>query len=68
VEALGIPHLASPAGRVTISAGVAVMDRDSHATPGDLLGESDRALYTAKNDGRNRVREASSVRVLPLAS
>lgn len=54
IEALRIPHVGSPEGVVTVSLGVATAN-DAHAGVSDLIGASDRALYEAKNRGRNRV-------------
>ena len=44
------------AGRVavTVSLGIAVMD-DEHLTPETLIDRADKALYVAKQNGRNRV-------------
>jgi diguanylate cyclase (GGDEF)-like protein len=39
---------------VTVSLGVAVLD-DEHLTPESLLDRADKALYIAKQNGRNRV-------------
>ena len=48
--------LDTKAGRVTVtvSLGVAVLD-DKHLTPEILLDRADKALYVAKQNGRNRV-------------
>ena len=52
-QQLVVVSMGQPVGRVTISIGVAMhepgMDRET------LLQEADRALYRAKNEGRNRV-------------
>ena len=40
---------------VTISAGVAALPEAQVATPTELVGEADSALYEAKRSGRNRV-------------
>lgn len=49
---LAITHPASPAGRVTISIGVAELDKDSLA---EVIRKADKALYLAKRSGRNLV-------------
>ncbi len=41
---------------VTVSIGVASVDRESESTPETLIALADEALYRAKHDGRNRVR------------
>lgn len=49
---LGVRHPSSPAGRVTVSIGVASNECGSFES---LLKEADAALYRAKNGGRNLV-------------
>lgn len=57
VSQMGMEHEASEHGVVTLSAGVACVQRDGKPGAGwPLVVESaDLALYRAKNDGRNRV-------------
>lgn len=44
---------------ITVSAGVAGIERGQHVEPLELLRCADRALYQAKADGRNRVLTAA---------
>lgn len=56
VGELGVEHHASPFGRVTVSIGVAVFDPAGDPVDATALVEAaDRALYRAKEAGRNRV-------------
>lgn len=56
VELLGMAHAHSSAANVvTISIGVASQVPERGADPSDLVGLVDKALYTAKRDGRNRL-------------
>lgn len=61
VQALGIRHSGNRQyGNVTVSIGVATHDF-SHAAaammPAELIAQADKALYRAKNAGRNRVEQ-----------
>ena len=58
IGALDIPHGASPFGRVTSSIGVAQLVPGPNHTSQELLERADRALYAAKQAGRNGVMAA----------
>jgi diguanylate cyclase (GGDEF)-like protein len=58
VEALDIAHLQSAHGRVTLSLGVAVSRPDRRSDAEQLLRHADKALYAAKDAGRNRAQLA----------
>lgn len=53
LERLRSAHLP---GDLTFSAGVAVLDPDDPVAPDELVLRADRALYLAKNSGRDQIR------------
>jgi two-component system chemotaxis response regulator CheY len=55
VEELSIPHPGSEHAVLTMSAGLAMLDPACSGSADELLQEADRALYRAKQLGRNRV-------------
>lgn len=55
VQALGLTHIDSDAGVVTISIGAAQCPRGDRTDATDAIARADRALYAAKAQGRNRV-------------
>lgn len=57
IEQLAMPHHSSPASKfVTVSIGVASCVTNEDSSRHALLAASDKALYDAKNAGRNCVR------------
>ncbi len=55
VESLKIPHPESPIGHVTISVGVFGTVPDTPKDAENMLKNADKALYRAKESGRNQV-------------
>lgn len=60
IQALSLPHAASPTGRVTVSIGTATAMPTGDLTPDELIARADRALYAAKRAGRDRIVAAPS--------
>lgn len=61
ITALNIPHCKNPHGIVTASFGVTYWDKNTKADIERLYNDTDKALYEAKDSGRNRVKMDSSL-------
>ena len=59
VEEIGITHGRAPAGRVTVSLGVATRGDRDYATVSEMVSSCDQALYQVKERGRNRTQAAA---------
>lgn len=64
IEALALPHPATPLGHLTASLGVASMIPSGQRLE-DLIEQADRALYQAKTAGRNRVSASGETEAPP---
>lgn len=63
VRSLGIPHhYSGVSDQITISIGGCTLHPGEKATPHDLIGRADEALYQAKAEGRSRFIFAKQVR------
>jgi diguanylate cyclase (GGDEF)-like protein/PAS domain S-box-containing protein len=54
IRAMRIPHAQSPHRTVTVSVGIASWPAGQAFVPERLIEQADKALYAAKNHGRNR--------------
>jgi diguanylate cyclase (GGDEF)-like protein len=62
IQELSIPHIDSLVSNiVTISLGIASLIPNAATSPQILLEQADRALYTAKHQGRDRFAIASII-------
>ena len=57
IHALALPHEGAPWGIVTVSFGVATMAPQREQLAEELVRRADRAMYRAKQGGRNRIEQ-----------
>ena len=60
IEAQAFPHV-----DYSVTASIGIAQYRSGETLNDLIGRADRALYAAKDGGRNRIEKAESPGILP---